>query len=91
MWIDVGKLIREQVPDKNGKTPPSDLTIGSYELRDLANKAIGGWDILRLASKILILFSEGWPILAGLAFARVGLSLSYKPPCIEIVGVVLGN
>ena len=41
MWIDVGKLIREQVPDKNGKTLPSDLTMGSYEFRDLSNKRIG--------------------------------------------------
>ena len=35
MWIDVGKLIREHVPDKNGKTLPPDLTSGSYEIRDL--------------------------------------------------------
>ena len=27
MWIDVGKLIREHVPDKNGKTLPADLTM----------------------------------------------------------------
>src|SRR5205807_435361 len=41
MWIDVGKLIRERVPDKNGKTLPSDLTMGSYEFRDLTNKGVG--------------------------------------------------
>jgi hypothetical protein len=41
MWIDVGKLIREHVPDKNGKTLPSDLTMGSYEFRDLTNKTTG--------------------------------------------------
>ena len=41
MWIDVGKLIREHVPDKNGKTLPADLTSGSYEFRDLTNKFIG--------------------------------------------------
>ena len=41
MWIDVGQLIREQVPDKNGKTLPSDLTMGSYEFRDLTNKGVG--------------------------------------------------
>jgi len=29
MWIDVGKLIREHAPDKNGKTLPADLTSGS--------------------------------------------------------------
>src|SRR5713101_809021 len=41
MWIDVGKLIREQVPDKNGKVLPADLTSGSYEVEDLTNRAIG--------------------------------------------------
>jgi len=41
MWIDVGKLIREHVPDKNGKTLPSTLTMGSYEFRDLTNKGVG--------------------------------------------------
>jgi len=41
MWIDVGKLIREQVPDKNGKTLPADLTSGSYEFRDLTNIGVG--------------------------------------------------
>lgn len=38
-WMDIGKLIREQVPDKDGKTLPADLTSGSYEVRDLNNKA----------------------------------------------------
>jgi len=41
MWIDVGKLIREHVPDKTGKILPADLTSGSYEFRDLTDKAIG--------------------------------------------------
>jgi len=41
MWIDVGKLIREQVPDKNGKALPPDLTMGSYEFRDLTNRGVG--------------------------------------------------
>jgi hypothetical protein len=41
MWIDVGKLIREQVPDKNGKLLPQELTSGSYALRDLSDKFIG--------------------------------------------------
>ena len=41
MWIDVGKLIRERVLDKNGNTLPADLTSGSYEFRDLTNKFIG--------------------------------------------------
>ena len=30
MWIDVGKLIREQVPDKNGKLLPQDLTSAPF-------------------------------------------------------------
>ncbi len=41
MWIDVGQLIREHVPDKNGKLLPPDLTYGSYEFRDLTNTGIG--------------------------------------------------
>jgi hypothetical protein len=41
MWIDVGKLIREHVPDKNGKVLPADLSSGSYEFRDLNDKIAG--------------------------------------------------
>ena len=41
MWIDVGKLIREHIPDKNGDVLPAELTSGSYEFRDLTNKSIG--------------------------------------------------
>ncbi len=41
MWMDIGKLIRQNVPDKNGKPLPADLTTGSYEVRDLTNKGIG--------------------------------------------------
>jgi hypothetical protein len=41
MWVDVGKLIREGVPDKNGVVLPADLTMGSYELQDLSDKGIG--------------------------------------------------
>ena len=37
MWIDVGRLIRERVPDKNGKTMPMDLASGSYEFRNLTD------------------------------------------------------
>ncbi|HEV2224274.1 MAG TPA: hypothetical protein VGR84_14855 [Candidatus Acidoferrales bacterium] len=35
MWIDVGQLIRDQVPDKNGTVLPASLTVGSYEIREL--------------------------------------------------------
>jgi hypothetical protein len=41
MWIDVGKLIREHIPDKNGNTLPADLASGTYEFRDLTDRAIG--------------------------------------------------
>ena len=41
MWIDVGKLIREHVPDKNGNVLPPILASGSFEFRDLTNKGIG--------------------------------------------------
>jgi hypothetical protein len=41
MWIDVGKLIREHVPDKNGKVLPADLSSGSYEFRDLNDHLAG--------------------------------------------------
>jgi hypothetical protein len=41
MWVDVGKLIREQVPDKNGLVLPSDLTMGSYALQDLTDRGVG--------------------------------------------------
>lgn len=42
MWIDVGQLIRNQIPDKNGNTLPSSLAMGSYEIRELTRHAGGG-------------------------------------------------
>jgi hypothetical protein len=41
MWIDVGQLIRQQTPDKNGSTLPLNLTTGSYEIADLSHKGAG--------------------------------------------------
>ena len=41
MWMDIGKLIREHVADKTGKTLPAGLDSGSYEVRDLTNKGVG--------------------------------------------------
>ena len=35
MAFDFGKLIRDQVPDKNGHTLPPDLTYGAYRILDL--------------------------------------------------------
>jgi len=40
MWMDIGKLIREGAPDKDGNTLPGTLTSGSYEIRDLTHKAM---------------------------------------------------
>jgi hypothetical protein len=41
MWVDVGKLIHDQVPDKNGLVLPADLMMGSYELQDLTDRGVG--------------------------------------------------
>ena len=39
MWLDFGKLIHDQVPDKDGHTLPPDLASGSYRIRDLSDSA----------------------------------------------------
>jgi hypothetical protein len=41
MWIDIGRLVREHVADKNGNFLPDNVTSGSYEIRDLTNKGVG--------------------------------------------------
>jgi hypothetical protein len=41
MWIDVGQLIRQHLPDKNGRVLPADLSSGSYEYRDLNDHLAG--------------------------------------------------
>ncbi|HEX3437195.1 MAG TPA: hypothetical protein VHT24_10555 [Pseudacidobacterium sp.] len=41
MWVDMGKLIRDQVPDRNGHTLPPDLMMGSYEIQDLTDRGVG--------------------------------------------------
>ncbi len=43
IWLDVGKLIGNQTPDTNGKTIPSDVMSGTYELKSLTNKATQGF------------------------------------------------
>ncbi len=35
MWVDVGDLIREHIPDVNGNFLPTGVTQGSYDLREL--------------------------------------------------------
>jgi hypothetical protein len=39
MFVDFGKLIHNQVPDKNGQTLPRDLMSGAYRVRDLTDSA----------------------------------------------------
>ncbi len=41
LWIDVGQLIHDQVPDTDGHTMPPDTMTGSYELRDLEHAYVG--------------------------------------------------
>jgi len=41
IWADVGEIIRNQIPDKDGKTIPPDTMMGSYELRDLDHPGVG--------------------------------------------------
>ena len=41
MLVDFGKLIRNQVPDKNGHVLPPDLTSGAYRIRDLEHNPLG--------------------------------------------------
>jgi len=41
LWLDIGRLIRDQVPDSDGHTLPPDTMAGSYELRDLDHAAVG--------------------------------------------------
>jgi hypothetical protein len=42
IWLDVGKLIGNQIQDKSGKTIPSDVMSGTYALRSLTNRPTEG-------------------------------------------------
>jgi len=39
MFVDFGKLVHNQIPDKNGQTLPRDLMSGAYRVRDLTDSA----------------------------------------------------
>ncbi|MCU1312038.1 MAG: hypothetical protein JWO20_3163 [Candidatus Angelobacter sp.] len=41
IWVDVGKVIQSQLPDKNGKTLPLGTAAGSYQIQDLDHPLIG--------------------------------------------------
>ena len=40
-WLNLGEVLRNQVPDSDGETIPSDVMFGSYELRDLDHPVLG--------------------------------------------------
>jgi hypothetical protein len=41
LWLDVGHLVHDQIPDSDGHTLPPDTMTGSYELRDLDHAYVG--------------------------------------------------
>jgi len=41
LWLDFSRLIRDRVPDKDGNVLPGDLTSGTYQFRDLTDRAVG--------------------------------------------------
>jgi hypothetical protein len=41
MWIEVGKLIRDRIADKNGAVLPPGLTMGAYTFQDLTDQGVG--------------------------------------------------
>jgi hypothetical protein len=41
MWLDLGQLIRDQVPGKDGKTIPPEVTSGVYQIKDLSHVVLG--------------------------------------------------
>jgi hypothetical protein len=41
LWLDLGHLVHDQVPDSDGNTLPPDTVTGSYELRDLDHPYVG--------------------------------------------------
>ena len=41
LWLDVGRLIHDQIQDSNGNTLAPDTMVGSYELRDLDHQTVG--------------------------------------------------
>jgi hypothetical protein len=41
LWLDLGRLVHEQIPDSDGNTLPPGTMTGSYELRDLDHATVG--------------------------------------------------
>ena len=42
VWMDMGKVIGTQIPDKNGSTIPAAIMSGTYDLKSLSNKPTEG-------------------------------------------------
>jgi hypothetical protein len=42
IWMDIGKLIRDQVPDLSGTTVPLSVMSGSYEIENLTDSSADG-------------------------------------------------
>lgn len=40
-WVDVGRLIHDQVPDRKGQLLPPGVMEGSYEIKDIKNHQVG--------------------------------------------------
>ncbi len=41
LWLDLGHIVHDQVPDSDGHTLPLDIMMGSYEIRDLDHATVG--------------------------------------------------
>jgi hypothetical protein len=41
IWVDVRDLIRNRIPDRNGKVLPADMTTGTYEIWESKFSAVG--------------------------------------------------
>ena len=41
LWLDIGQLIQNQIPDSDGHTLPPETMTGSYELRDVDYQTVG--------------------------------------------------
>ncbi len=75
----------------NGKTLPSDLTMGSYEIRDLTNKGVGtlfegkviydktygGWRLRKVLRRIRVAHPLGFGSTKGAGFEFFSVFLSH--------------
>jgi hypothetical protein len=74
LWLDVGNLIGNQVPDKYGKTIPADVMWGTYELRSPTDKPTEGL----FEGKLVVDKTYGY------AVHGCGRCCGYDPPYMDI-------